>query len=93
VTGGGTVKVEARREERRYPENYDRAATALSQSRRLLNEAEAELRVALRILGRLEAEELPPTLAPPDEWLHGLMNSLLLLEASERTFEEACPLL
>ncbi len=88
------MRVETAVEERRFPKNYDRAATALWQSRRLLREADAELHVALEILGQLEVAELPAALAAGSmgEWLHGLMNALLMLEASERTFEESWPL-
>jgi hypothetical protein len=79
------VSVEAAEVERRSPMNFDRGATALIRSQRLLDEAREELRLAAHIFGRLGDGQI----GLDGDRLHRLVSSVCLLEASERALAEA----
>jgi hypothetical protein len=70
--------------EHRSPMNYERGATALIRSMRLLAEAREELRLAARIFVEIED-------GMAEDRLHRLVGSIRFLEASERALGEAWP--
>ena len=73
--------------EHRAPMNFDRGATALIRSQRLLAEARQELRLAANIFGDLADEHA----GLREDRLHRLVSSICLLEAAERALVEAWP--
>ena len=81
------MSAEAAEVERRSPMNFDRGATALIRSQRLLEEVREELRLAAHIFGGLDDDQA----GLRGDRLHRLVSSICLLEAAERALAEAWP--